>query len=178
MIFTRVDCGLPPFGDNPSLDGCTSDGFGLRRSARAVSKQWGGGAGAAGASWSVAEQCSHGVAGEEQYTLNPWRDPSWRPGLWLGLASFLHTATGNVTNQLLVSSDHGANWSHVMPPGTQVCNANISLFQRSLILILFKTTGDLPRQARDKHIRPYNKMRKVEAKIWFAVYSPRPAGFV
>jgi hypothetical protein len=175
MIFTRVDCGLPPFGDNPSLDGCASDGFGLRRSARAVSKQWGGGAGAAGANWSVAEQCSHGVAGEEQYTLNPWRDPSWRPGLWLGLASFLHIATGNVTNQLLVSSDHGANWSHVMPPGTQVCKSNISLlFQLSLILFCSKQ----PAICQDR-LGTGISMRNVEATICVVlVYSPWSAGCV
>ena len=86
---------------------------GLRRSARAVSKHWG-----SGANWSYAKDCSHGVAGDEQYTLNPWRDPSWRPGLWLGLASFYHTATGSVQSELLVSSDHAASWARVAPAGT------------------------------------------------------------
>eukprot|EP01052_Picozoa_sp_SAG31_P042922 SAG31_NODE_6979_length_1828_cov_1.880278_1_plen_77_part_10 len=77
MIFTRIDCRYPPwYNTNPSLVANCSQPWGLRRSARAVSKQWG-----TGANWSFAKDCSHGVAGDEQYTLNPWRDPSWRPGL-------------------------------------------------------------------------------------------------
>ena len=86
---------------------------GLRRSARSVSKSWG-----PGAKWSVATDVSHGTAGYEQYTLNPWRDPAWRPGLWFGLASFYHTATGVVQCELLVSSDHGASWKRLAPPAT------------------------------------------------------------
>ena len=96
---------------------CGSNGmggdWGLRRSARSVSKRWG-----ANANWSVAKDVSHGAAGYEQYTLNPWRDPSWRPGLWLGLASFYHTATGFVQCELLLSSDHGGSWKRLAPSGT------------------------------------------------------------
>ena len=111
MIFTRIDCHYPPFNTNPSLTNCSQPGYGgqgLRRSARAVSKTWGD-----NAAWSVAQECSHGVSGEEQYTLNPWRDSSWRPGLWLGLASFYHLSTGSVQSMLMVSSDHGVSWSRV-----------------------------------------------------------------
>ena len=50
MTFTRLDCGVPPFGDNPSLKGCATDGFGMRRSARSTSRAFG-----AGANWSRAE---------------------------------------------------------------------------------------------------------------------------
>ena len=118
MIFTRIDCHYAPFSTNPSLNGtCGANGMGgdrgLRRSARSVSKRWG-----PDAHWSVAEDVSHGTAGYEQYTLNPWRDSSWRPGLWLGLASFYHTATGSVQCELLVSSTHGASWQRVAPSGT------------------------------------------------------------
>ena len=38
MIYTRLDCGAPPFADNPALKGCTTDGAGLRRAGRSVSK--------------------------------------------------------------------------------------------------------------------------------------------
>ena len=61
MIFTRIDCQYPPFNTNPSIVANCSKPWGLRRSARSVSKRWG-----AGANWSVATGCSHGVAGYEQ----------------------------------------------------------------------------------------------------------------
>ena len=51
-------------------------------------------------------------------TLNPWRDPSWRPGLWLGLASFYHTSSGFVQSELLMSESHGESWERVAASGT------------------------------------------------------------
>jgi hypothetical protein len=113
MIFTRLDCGVPPFSNNPSLADCSTDGFGLRRSARAVSKKFG-----EGANWSKAEMCAHGEVGDEQYTLVPWRDPSWRPGMWLALGSYLNTTNGgtyHVRSELLSSGDHGKTWQRVAP---------------------------------------------------------------
>lgn len=112
MIFTRLDCGVVPFGNSPSLAGCATDGFGLRRSGRSVSQIFG-----AGANWSRAEMCAHGEAGDEQYTLLPWRDPSWRPGMWLAMGSFLNTTvdggTYHVRSELLSSGDHGKSWTRL-----------------------------------------------------------------
>lgn len=152
MIFTRLDCGVVPFGNNPSLAGgfllffccfllyvlllfcavfvlvlcwffvliamnlagCAVDGYGLRRSGRSVSKKFGD-----GANWSHAEMCAHGEAGDEQYTLVPWRDPSWRPGMWLALGSFLNTTdaggTYHVRSELLSSGDYGKSWTRLAP---------------------------------------------------------------
>ena len=113
MTFTRLDCGVPPFGDNPSLKGCATDGFGMRRSARSTSRAFG-----AGANWSRAETCLHGSAGDECYTLVPFRDTHWRPGLYLGFASFLNTTVGgtfHVRNELVSSGDFGASWTRLAP---------------------------------------------------------------
>lgn len=118
MIFSRLDCGPPPFSANPTLKGCSTDGFGLRRLGRSTSKVYG-----EGSNWSRAEQCVHGEAGDESYNLVPWRDPSWRAGMYLGVASFLNTSgKGNVDhdqykvrNELLSSGDYGATWIRLAP---------------------------------------------------------------
>eukprot|EP01046_Picozoa_sp_COSAG06_P057367 COSAG06_NODE_11162_length_1553_cov_2.558717_1_plen_247_part_00 len=50
-------------------------------------------------------------------TLEPWREPSWRPGLYLAMGSFYATPTptGHVYNELLQSEDFGKSWKQLAP---------------------------------------------------------------
>ena len=72
-----------------------------------------------GSNWTRAEACGgSGETGDEQYTLVPWRDAAWRPGMYLGFGSYLNTTDGgvySVRNELLSSGDYGRTWTRVAP---------------------------------------------------------------
>ena len=84
--------------------------FGIRREYRSTAPHWSG-------PWSPAVEVARGEAGYELYSLLPFREPSWVPGEYFGVASFYADAlpSQRVYCELMHSSDHGASWVRVAP---------------------------------------------------------------
>ena len=65
-------------------------------------------------------EVAHGEANEtyDMYSLSPFRSPGWRGGLYFAVGSFLASSLphSRVYCELLVTTDHGGNCAHPLPP--------------------------------------------------------------
>lgn len=79
-------------------------GWGERRETHSTADSWGG-------PWTKATEALHGEHGYEMYSLVPYRAPTWRAGLYLGIGSFFETTNteGYVRCELCRSTDYGAH---------------------------------------------------------------------
>ena len=107
VAFSRIDTNVPK-------------AYGTRRETRSTAPHWAG-------PWSKAEQVLHGREEWQAYALVPFRLPSWRPGLYMGLAAFFNTTDGpaydppkggggKVTCELVSSGDYVRLLSSVPVP--------------------------------------------------------------
>ena len=81
------------------LDNAANHSYNRRRTGRTTSPDF--------VTWTKAEQVFEGEHLYEVYTVEPWRENSWRAGFYLAMASFYNTptATGKVFNELLQSEE-------------------------------------------------------------------------
>ena len=84
--------------------------YGMRREYRSTAPAYEG-------PWSVAEEVARGEPGYEMYSLVPWRNGAWAPGTYFAIGSYYNTTDppGRVYCELLVSTDHGGNWTRLAP---------------------------------------------------------------
>ena len=109
LAFTRRHCNTE-FATPPWCSGNASE-FGVRREVRSVglSADFNGG-------WAYGKEVAHGMKNDELYSVVPFRSPTWRAGLFFGVASYYSQyPAGKVTCELVVSGDSGANWTRLSP---------------------------------------------------------------
>lgn len=84
-------------------------GWGERRETHSTADNWGG-------PWTKATEALHGEHGYEMYSLVPYRSPTWRAGLYLGIGSFFETTNpeGYVRCELCRSTDYGMRIDYVV----------------------------------------------------------------
>ena len=89
---------------------CGTYVYGMRREYRSTAPFYEG-------PWSIAVEVARGEPGYEMYSLVPWRNGAWAAGTYFAIGSYYNTTDppGKVYCELLVSTDHGGNWTRLAP---------------------------------------------------------------
>ena len=112
LAFTRRHCDTE-YATLPFCDGKLKE-WGVRREVRSEAADF-----LSNTNWTYATEVAHGEAQGtyDMYSMVPFRSASWPPGLYFAVGSYYDQVSpgGQVYCELVVSSNHGANWTRLAP---------------------------------------------------------------